>query len=562
MDRGANEYSDLFYHSVQVLNNYTDDVSEENFLEQYFQENDVPDRDFISTVLFDCVRHSTLLRTVMEIFYSTDGINVRRSEQNMYKVISYIIFFQLDTVGLKLLRGFINTVQLHRMYQFLQFLLNDDRLMAVREECLKLYDKEYFDEKIYRVIKSHLPHLKSVLLDLTDIVEGRSAPRQIQPPTKTKPFKITSPKHRAVPVPQIIPKMERIKPAPKTTYEPSRERIELEKVREENHRKAIEKLEHTRTLKYGFMQTEKSHKTHEKLSKIVEDREKNLQFDIFRANPPPKPQVNKIPVKLNVASVLKESQLYRRHEDEVRRRLQEYEFGARDAQEFLTWQTDILNLFFSYMRKKDYDSDLLELERKRLEGKLSYEEAILAKQRLQDENKRMADEMKEKTREIIDDYVKEKVKDEKRMKQLIEEVIDGRENAKLAQQKLQQYKKDFVKQYKEELKDMMKQALEDAEVEMRQRFELIQQIRAMESVPVDRWKPVDLTTIAGHGVLDEMSIAELRERLELVKDEREKERELKRDQIIKEKQDKEKQITDTVQYIVKFRNELTTAAAV
>lgn len=46
-------------------------------------------------------------------------------------------------------------------------------------------------------------------------------------------------------------------------------------------------------------------------------------------------------------------------------------------------------------------------------------------------------------------------------RQLIDDVVAGRENAKLAQQKLQQYKADFVKQYKEDMKQMMKQALEE-----------------------------------------------------------------------------------------------------
>ncbi|CAF3599818.1 unnamed protein product [Rotaria sordida] len=96
---------------------------------------------------------------------------------------------------------------------------------------------------------------------------------------------------------------------------------------------------------------------------------------------------------------------------------------------------------------------------------------------------------------------------------------------------------------------------------MRQRAELIQQIRVLESVPIDRWKPVDLTSIAGHGVHDEMSIAELRERLELIKLEREKERESRRDHIVKDKQVKEQMITNTVQNIVKYRNELTTQTA-
>lgn len=95
---------------------------------------------------------------------------------------------------------------------------------------------------------------------------------------------------------------------------------------------------------------------------------------------------------------------------------------------------------------------------------------------------------------------------------------------------------------------------------MRQRAELIHQIRTFELVPIDRWKPFDITAVAGHGIHDEMSIAELRERLELLKLEREKERELRRDQIVKEKQMREKKITHTVQNIAKYRNELTTQA--
>ncbi len=45
-------------------------------------------------------------------------------------------------------------------------------------------------------------------------------------------------------------------------------------------------------------------------------------------------------------------------------------------------------------------------------------------------------------------------------RQLIEESVNGRDNTKLAQQKIQQYKTDFVKQYKQEIKQLMKQALE------------------------------------------------------------------------------------------------------
>ncbi|CAF3291365.1 unnamed protein product [Rotaria sp. Silwood2] len=553
MERNMNEYSELFYHCVQVLNEYNNNILEEIFLEEYFQLNKVSNQSFVSTVLMDCTRHSELLKAIVEIFYKTVGINIRRSEQNIYKVLTYIIFFQLDSVDMKLLRGFINSVQLHQVHQFLQFLINEDFISIIKTECLKLYDEEYINEKILGIFEKYHPTLRGILLDINNIMEGRTATRHLPEPTKIKPFKLTALKERIVPMPKIIPKMEKCRLPPKSTYEPSKEQNELEKLREDNHQQGLYKLNRTRSLSYHFMQTEKSTKTQIKQTKIIEENEKNLHCEQFRANPSPKSQTNKIPVKLNVAAILKENQLFKKQEDNVRQRLLDFEAGGKDAHEFFQWQET--------MQKQDYEQEIIAIERKRLEGKISYEEAILAKQRLTDENRRIADEIKRQTREAIEIHVKEKLQQEQRMKQLIEEVVNGRDNAKVAQQKLQQYKTDFVKQYKEETKQLMKQALEEAEAEMRQRAELINQIRAFELLPVDRWKPVDLTSVPGYGLHDEMSLAELYERLELIKLEREKERESRRDQIVKEKQTKEKMITNTVQNIAKYRNELTTQAA-
>ena len=202
--------------------------------------------------------------------------------------------------------------------------------------------------------------------------------------------------------------MTKSRSVPRTTYEPSREQVELDKIREDNYRRGLHKLDQTRTLNQHFMQADKSSKTQLKLVKIVEERDKTLQFDHFRANPPPKIPSNKIPVKLNIAAVLKESQLYKKQEDDVRRRLIDFEAGGKDGHEFLQWQET--------MQKQDYDEQMDTIERKRLEGKMSYEEAILARQRLAEENRRAADELKRQTREAIEIHVKEKLREEQRMK--------------------------------------------------------------------------------------------------------------------------------------------------
>ena len=60
--------------------------------------------------------------------------------------------------------------------------------------------------------------------------------------------------------------------------------------------------------------------------------------------------------------------------------MERLEAGARDASEFNEWQNK--------MKTMDTNQQLAEIERRRLEGKLSHEEAILAKQNLQKVNRK------------------------------------------------------------------------------------------------------------------------------------------------------------------------------
>jgi hypothetical protein len=50
----------------------------------------------------------------------------------------------------------------------------------------------------------YLPDLRSILLDLTDAIEGRTTVRQKSEPTKPQPFNLTAPKPRTIPIPKIV----------------------------------------------------------------------------------------------------------------------------------------------------------------------------------------------------------------------------------------------------------------------------------------------------------------------------------------------------------------------
>lgn len=68
-------------------------------------------------------------------------------------------------------------------------------------------------------------------------------------------------------------------------------------------------------------------------------------------------------------------------------RIENLQQGAGDPSEFLEWQKQ--------MRGKDLEEQMTEIECRRLQGKLSYEEAVLAHQNVTQENKKKADFLRE-----------------------------------------------------------------------------------------------------------------------------------------------------------------------
>lgn len=80
-----------------------------------------------------------------------------------------------------------------------------------------------------------------------------------------------------------------------------------------------------------------------------------------------------------------------------------------------------------------------------------------------------------------------------------------------------QENRELRNQINKEISEALKRKREEEEHEHRKRQELIRQIRELEKIPIVRTKGFDPTEAGGHGLLEEMSIAELRERIEFQK---------------------------------------------
>ncbi|NXV14216.1 CFA99 protein, partial [Cepphus grylle] len=506
----------------------------------------VTEEKFVLDTLAGCIEYKSLLDVVVNAFFVRDGRYCLISERNLYTVICYLATFQLEELGLQHFSRIVKSLDTAKMQKFLRFFFNTLYLNTwIKDEWSQFYDSLYVKENWIDPLLRWQPKVQQLIEQLTDKLSNRTTTIKTSTVTQPEEFNLTVPKPRAIPMPLPIPVLEKRQPVPPSTYKPPKEKKQLEEIKRKNWRKAEVSALCCCSSDYFFLNSLLVQGTFLTGREVVPFLPQYLEV-VWEL-------IDNIPIKLNAAAILREGALYQRKMEQELKRIENLLRGAGDPSEFLEWQKQ--------MRGKDMEEQLAEIECRRLQGKLSHEEAVLAHQNVIQENKKKADLMREEKAEMMHQYAEKCLQEQKEMRELVEQVVEGHKNAKQAKIKLQKYKQQIVQEVCEENRELLRQALEEEEEKLRKRYELIQQIRAIESLPSLRHKFVDLTETGGHGLICEMSIVELRERLALLREAQKAAEEEKRDQIIHEKQAKEQLLLDKLDQISLFRAELGRAAA-
>ncbi|XP_058694098.1 cilia- and flagella-associated protein 99 [Poecile atricapillus] len=540
---------------VQQLDKFNpENQNVEDFLNEsamMLQTLNVTEEKFVLDTIAGCTEYKSILDVVVNAFYVQDGRYCPISERNLYIVICYLATFQLEEIGLQHFSRIVKSLDTAKMQQFLRFFFNDLYLNTwIKDEWSHFYDSVYVKENWIDPLLRWQPKVQQLIEKLTDKLNNRTTILKTSRVTQPEEFNLTVPKPRAIPPPSPapLPVLPKRQPVPPSTYKPPKERKQLEEIKTKNIQKAKDLLLEANTNQFRCAAIKPEKREFEPQS-IHESMQSKPAFKAQRIQS----KIDNIPIKLNTAAILREGALYQRKLEEELKRIENLQQGAGDPSEFLEWQKQ--------MRGKDLEEQLAEIECRRLQGKLSYEEAVLAHQNVIQENKKKADLLREEKAELMHLYAEKRLQEQKEMKELVEQVMEGHKNVKQVKAKIQEYKQQIVQQVCEESGELLRQALEEKEEKDRKRYELIQQIRAIESIPTIRHKFVDLTETGGHGLFGEMSIVELRERLALLKEAQKAAEEEKRDQIIHEKQAKERLLLDTLDQISQFRAELGREAA-
>ena len=437
------------------------------------------------------------------------------------------------------------------MNEFFTFLFDEDILREkLRPEWIKLYDFNYIDKEVIgNLLKNKikinkiLEHIKekatgysnegtkNVKIDsdsnlnktqFPDIIKTSSS-KKIKKENKTmqraqsqkritipKPFKLTENKPRILKEPKELKNNFSMKPFPINDYN----KTSLSEI-EEKRKNRLELIKKDTIQKYNnckpfVFESEKRPTNIEKIrEEVTKKLENSLQFNKKYSNPPKDFSKNSGDVNYNQTAILREDYLIEKKRKEEEENLKKILIEKTDSKDHMKWIKE--------MKLKDDIEKLEEIQKRKIELNLNREVATTYLQRRTRINQLKSLEHKKK--ELINSKIREEKKKQEILekRELVKEIDKERENIIRIKKEIEDNNKEIYKNRKNEYKilDLMKS--EEKKIEKERRDNLISQIRELERIPMKRNTGFDPTETPGYGLLEEMSLVELKERLEIQK---------------------------------------------
>ena len=475
------------------------------------------------------------------------------------------------------------------MNEFFTFILDETILKEIiRPEWIKLYDYKYIDKTVIEGLLNIKPKIKDLLnyisskatnLNINDNqikeeeikietnyktlfksvkkteeneLEKKKEMQRAQSQKKItipKPFKLTENKPRKFKEPNEMENHYVMKPLPIGDYKKN----SLKQI-EENRKSRLENIKKETLNKYKLykpfiFETDKRPMNSQKIKEEVEKKiENTLQFNNKYCNPPKDFSKYSGDVKYNQTAILREDYLIEKKRKEDEEALKKILIEKKDNKEYEKWVSE--------MKLKDDIIKMQEIQKRKIELDLNREVATSYITRRTRINQLKA--LEHKKQELINSQIREEQKKKEMLekRELVKEIDKERENIIKTKQQIAENNKELYKKRKNDytILDLMKN--EEKKIEQERRDDLIRQIRELERIPIKRTTGFDPTETPGYGLLEEMSLVELKERLEIQKKMRLDEINAKREENILIMKEKNNDLIEKAQRIIENRDKL------
>ncbi|KAF5404553.1 hypothetical protein PHET_01983 [Paragonimus heterotremus] len=479
-----------------------------------------------------------LLKTVNENHIRKEN---RRQYSSFSNSRSTYLLFTLDDTGIEGLSIALSLLHSEIAKSLLHFFSSPDVLEDLKCRWSGLYAEEFVKNDLLDTFKRWQNAIADYYNIFVEQLKGPSyQPRK--PTTEVQPFNLTPAKPRAIPIPEPIPHLAKHRAVPDSTYTLPEEFHKIEQSKKANFAESERLLRESEQFKPACAYTRvRTPNVNEKPSN-TECKPKNKKHGTIPSEIPS--------IHTNTASVLREWNLYAKKEKIRRKRLLELEAGAFDSSDFMTWQ----------MEQADHEKKERELlkEQHRLQSLLAREAAFHVKRKLIEERRfKVAREQKANLKRLAEAKTA-KEQELKETVQVASSIAAMRKRSRLAGLKICNEKKLIASQLREETQKQLKTMREKLKAENERKTDLIKQIRIAESA----WllekstapKQIDFACTPGLGLMEEMSLVELKERLVLLRKQTEYARQMKRNAILNEKQKKNELIVELLDRISRHKN--------
>jgi hypothetical protein len=476
-------------------------------------------KGFVGEVFYADERYAKMIKVVLGGFFERHAASVSRDDYTLYKIFLILAMRKLEEMTVPKFRRFVLAQEHHKMLTLLNFLWEPKEMDGWLEDQLCLiYDITFVQTNIVGTMKKLGPEVNALIEELQTSVQPASLnmesdQEKVKQFTKPEPFTLS----------ESAPKKPKaLSPIYKTDY------------------KANTLPENLRTYSLKDVQRVKDERRVEVIAQTKAKYELLKPFDLETLKRPPKksrpvveerttmPKAMPAPsfpepaqAKRTAAQIMRDEQVYRKIAEEEATRLKALEENLRDESEFVEWKAK--------MTAEDDQRERELVESRKEDAVATAQRALDARALEVTKNQAMVKEEREKTALLMEKRAHAMEKETERKRLLKEEVIAMEANVQVARTRVEEENREVAREQIEEREKRAKKVERDREEELLAKKQLIKEIQAMEKLAGQRGKrprEFDPSTSSGLGLLDEMSLSELHERLNVlaVRDKEERDR--------------------------------------
>ncbi|XP_057714604.1 cilia- and flagella-associated protein 99-like [Corythoichthys intestinalis] len=514
----ASALIDQFAASKQTLDDFIEDASKN------LKDMELQHREFVIVVVSGCIEQKKALDVIINPYLCHEG-KTQKHFRSQFATMCYLTIFHFDDLGPAAYKTVVRSLNSENMLTFLMFFFSN-LTTWIQNELNSIYDAQY--------LKDHwidpLLRRRSEIMTLLRKLSVRE-PKTPSKTTKPVEFSFCNRKVPSRPQPAPSPLPEKYVPVPNSMYTLPKEVQTLHVLKQRNQQKGDELLDEANMSPFKCAKPQKSEQTKRAMAKIKEELDSKLKFNSIFKSPPVPMTKNTWPVKLNIATIMRQRALYNHQVEEELARMENLVEGAYEPSAFLQWQ--------KAMRDKDHQEKTAIRDQRRATTLMNRFDVAIDRTKATECKKKAARLKKEESSQMKLKITQRRIQEEKKIRDKVR-VLSGNFKTKpqKAREEVKKFKQSVVKQISKQNQKLYLQGREEEQAEVHKKMKAIREQNTIKSVPLIRLKFVDDTELAGHDLLEEMSCAEVKERLILMKEADIIEQQKKRNCILEEKHKK------------------------